>query len=321
MPQGSCIVLGGGGFLGTNLCRRLVSSGLRVRAFGRRSLFPEALTGVEWYQGDFSDAAAVAAAIESFDVVFHLIHGTTPQSAILDMAGDIQHNVVPSLALLDISRKLGVKRVVFISSGGTIYGHSAQIPTPETAPTEPVTAYGITKLAIEKYLALYQHLYSFDFRVLRVTNPFGPFQVPLKNQGVIAALVSRALRDETVEIWGDGSIVRDFLFIDDVVDAMEAAVDDHGAARIFNIGSGQGRSLREVIAAIEQLLNKKLKIKWNAKRSVDVPVSVVAIGRAKEALRWSQKISFEDGLERTVEWWRSAPPTPGYGKLSAFYEP
>ena len=115
---------------------------------------------MEWYQGDFSDAVALAAAIETYDVVFHLVHATTPHSANLDMAADVQQNVMSSLALMDISRNLGVKRIVFVSSGGTVYGPAAQIPTPETAPTEPITAYGISKLTIEKYLALYQRLYG-----------------------------------------------------------------------------------------------------------------------------------------------------------------
>src|SRR5580704_7951487 len=191
----SCIVLGGGGFIGANLCRRLASSGLRVRAFGRRCLFPEALDGVEWYQGDFSDSVALAAAIETYDVVFHLVHATTPHSANLDMAADVQQNVMSSLALMDISRNLGVKRIVFVSSGGVVYGQAKQIPTPEDAPTEPITAYGISKLAIEKYLALYRHLHGLDFRVLRVSNPFGPFQVTTKNQGIVAALIAHALAE------------------------------------------------------------------------------------------------------------------------------
>src|SRR5262245_28364270 len=207
--KATCIVLGGGGFIGTNLCRRLVACGYRVRAFGRRRQSPEALQGVEWFPGDFNDPAALAAAIETFDIVFHFIHSTTPQSANLDMAGDIKKNVVGSLAMLDICRKLGVSRVMFISSGGTIYGRPQQIPTPETAPTNPITAYGISKLAIEKYLALYEHLHQLNYRVLRVSNPFGPFQVALKNQGIVAALVARGIQGESIEIWGDGSIVRD----------------------------------------------------------------------------------------------------------------
>jgi UDP-glucose 4-epimerase len=313
----SYVVLGGGGFLGINLCRRLAATGHRVRALGRHCLFPEALRGVEWHPGDFADVGRLTAAIESSDVVFHLIHSTTPHSSILDMAGDIQQNVVPSLALLDISRKLGIKRVVFVSSGGTIYGLAEQVPTPETAPTEPVTAYGITKLAIEKYLALHEYLYGLDFRVLRVTNPFGPYQVAVKNQGVIAALISRALSGERMEIWGDGSAVRDFIFVDDVVDALEAAAGDQGSARIFNIGSGEGRSLREVIATIERLLNQRLDITWNAQRSVDLPVSVVAIDRARERLGWTPKTTFETGLEKTIDWWREAISPAAYAATRA----
>jgi UDP-glucose 4-epimerase len=298
----SCVVLGGGGFIGTNLCRRLAKSGHRVRAFGRRSLFPADLRGVEWCPGDFTDVASVAAAITSFDVVFHLVHATMPQAANLDMVADLQNNVAPTIALLDHCRRAGVRRVVFASSGGTIYGNARQIPTPETAPTEPICAYGISKLAIEKYLALFEHLHGLDFRVLRITNPFGPFQVALKNQGVIAALIARALKDETVEIWGDGSVVRDFIFVEDVVDALIAAAADRSSERVYNIGSGQGRSLRDIIAAIEHLMGMKLKLQWKPGRPLDVPVSVVATDRAANSLGWVPKTSFETGLKSTIDW-------------------
>lgn len=302
--DGSCIVMGGGGFIGTNLCRRLASTGVRVRAFGRRCLFPDQLSAVEWYQGDFSDPAVQAAAIESFDTVFHLVHSSTPLSANIDMAADVQRNVIPTLALLEICRKLGVRRVVFVSSGGTIYGRGAPVPTPESAPTEPIAAYGISKLAIEKYLALYEHIHGLDYRVLRVTNPFGPFQVPMKNQGIVAALLSKALRGEGIEIWGDGSAVRDFIFVEDVIDALQAATTDQGQHRVFNIGSGQGRSLRDVISAIELCLERKIRIDWRPGRSIDVPVSVVAIDRARDTLGWTPRTPFDVGLRKTLTWWQ-----------------
>ncbi len=303
-PSSSCIVLGGGGFLGTNLCRRLVASGARVRAFGRRRVFPEDIEGVEWYQGEFSNTATLASAIESFDIVFHAVHTNTPQSANLDMAEDVRQNVVSSLALLEISRKLRVKRIVFISSGGTVYGSAAEVPTPETAPTDPITAYAISKLAIEKYLALYEHFYGLSFRVLRVANPFGPFQVPAKNQGVIAALISGALHDEQIEIWGDGTVVRDYIYVDDVVEALECAAFDQSNMRIFNIGSGQGRNLRQVIAAIEAELGMKLNIRRGRERAIDVPVSILSIERAAGALGWTPRTPFDVGLRQTIQWWR-----------------
>src|ERR1700730_1406851 len=303
--RASCIVLGGGGFLGLNLCRRFFAAGHRVRAFGRRCLFPEALNGIEWYQGDFCDPTALAAAVETYEIIFHLVHTTTPYSANLDMAMDLQQNVAASLALFDVTRVLEARRIVFISTGGTVYGSPEQIPTPETAPTDPITAYGISKLAIEKYLALYERLYGLQYRILRVANPFGPFQVPIKNQGIIAMLISRALNDEIIDIWGDGSAARDYIFVDDVMDALEAAMLDQSDARIFNIGSGQGRSLLEIIDAVERLMNIKLKIAWKPRRSVDVPKSILAIDRARDILKWAPRTPFDEGLEKTLNWWNS----------------
>jgi UDP-glucose 4-epimerase len=282
----------------------LVSTGHRVRAFGRRCLFPEALDQVDWYQGDFCDPVALAAAIETYEIVFHLVHTTTPHSANVDMAKDLQQNVISSLALFDVARALGVKRIVFVSSGGTIYGAPEQFPTPETAPGEPITAYGISKLAIEKYLAVYERLYDLQYRILRVANPFGPFQVPVKNQGVISMLISRAINNESIEIWGDGSVVRDYIFVDDVIDALEAAMSDQSNARIFNIGTGRGRSLLEVIGALEGLLHAKLEIDWKQGRPIDVPRSILAIDRARDILKWTPNTSFEKGLQSTVDWWQ-----------------
>jgi UDP-glucose 4-epimerase len=300
----SFLVLGGGGFVGTNLCRRLVASGARVRAFGRSRAFADELAGVEWYQAEFEDTAALTSAVASREVVFHLIQATTPHSANLDMAGDLRHSVIPTLALLDICRKANVKRVVFISSGGTIYGAAKGIPTPETAPTDPISAYAIGKLTIEKFLGLYEHLYGLSFRVLRVANPYGPFQLPAKAQGLIAMLLSRATKGQSTEIWGDGSVVRDYVFIDDVVDALQAAADDTSAERIFNVGSGRGRSVRDVIAAVEGALGAPVPIEWRPGRAIDVPASVLSIERAREVLGWIPKTEFAEGLRRTVRWWQ-----------------
>jgi UDP-glucose 4-epimerase len=289
-----CLVLGGGGFLGTNLSRRLKERGCRVRAFGRRALFPAELDGIEWVPGNFADRASVAASIRDVDVVFHLIHETQ---------GGVAYNIAPTLALLKMCAELG-RRIVFASSGGAIYGRCEQFPTPETAPLEPISAYGMRNLAIEKSLDLHGHLDGLDFRILRVTNVFGPFQLANKKQGLVAALVGCALRDEPIEIWGDGSVIRDFIFVDDVLDALEAAAHDQSDTRIFNIGSGRGRTVCEVISAVEGLLSKKISIDWQAGRPVDLPVSVVSIDRAKEILGWCPKTPFANGLELTASWWQ-----------------
>jgi len=300
----SCVVLGGGGFMGTNLCRRLYRSGHRVRAFGRTCHFPDELSGIEWRQGDFLNAEALAAAIEDFDFVFHLVHGATPLAANLAMTADVQRNIIPSITLLDLCGTLGVKRVIFASSGGTVYGIPQEVPTRETAMTDPICAYGISKLAIEKYLTLYERLYSLDFRILRIANPFGPFQVAWKGQGFIAAAVARALAGEPMEIWGDGSVVRDFVYIDDVMDAFEVAITDTGDDRVFNIGTGIGRDLRDVVSAIERQLGTGLAITWAPGRAIDIPQSILSVERAATSLGWRPKTPFDVGLALTIEWIR-----------------
>jgi UDP-glucose 4-epimerase len=300
----SCVVLGGGGFLGINLCRHLSASGYSVRAFGHQGLFPTALTNIDFRPGDFSDRTAVANALQGSEIAFHLVHSSVPYSSNLDIAAEIRENLIPSLAFLDLACSAGVKRVVFLSSGGTIYGRSKQIPTPETAPTDPITAYGISKLAIEKYIALYQLNYGLEYRILRVANPFGAYQIPIKRQGLIAEIISRAMNSEAVNIWGDGTVVRDFVFVDDVSTALEIAAVDSGDERIFNIGSGVGHSVRDVLRAIENSLRLKLNIIWKGERAVDVPISTLSIRRAQEMLGWSPKTSFESGIEQTISWWR-----------------
>ena len=197
-----CAVLGAGGFLGTTLCQRLRGQTAALRAFGRRQSFPDALRGIEWLTGDFADIQHVKEAIHGCDTVFHLANATTPASANQDKIADLQSNVASTLGLLDACRDLGIKRIIFISSGGTIYGLPKQVPTPESAPTMPITAYGISKLSIEKYLALYEYLHGIEYRVLRVANPFGPYQTAIKSQGAIAAFMQRCLDDAPLQIWG-----------------------------------------------------------------------------------------------------------------------
>ena len=302
MTQQRAIVLGGGGFIGTNLCRRLVTAGYGVRAFGRSRIVPDALAGVDWREGDFADAAAVQAVLEPGATVFHLIQSTPPQAMAQQAAGT--PNITPTIALLDAARAAGVARIVFVSSGGTVYGKADKIPTPETAPLAPVTPYAAANMAVEQSLARYRDSDGLDFRVLRLTNPYGPYQIANKNQGVIAAWIARAFRGERIEIWGDGSVIRDFIYIDDVTDALLLAAEDRSREDTFNIGSAHGRSLREVIAAVEEALGEPLLIDWKEGRPTDVPVSVVAIGRARDVLGWTPKIDFATGLRRTVAWWR-----------------
>lgn len=297
-----CVVLGAGGFIGTNLCRALSGRVASLRAFGRRQTFPEAMHDIEWLPGDFGDPTSVASAIAGCDTVFHLINATTPASANIDKLADLQSNVAGTLRLLDACREEKVKRIIFVSSGGTIYGVPHMVPTPEDAPTDPITAYGISKLSIEKYLALYEYLYGIEHRILRVANPFGPYQTALKSQGAIAAFMHKGIANQPVRIWGSGDVIRDYIYIDDVVEALLQASTHNGPNRVFNIGSGEGRNLLQIISAIEAVAARSLRVEFLSSRSVDIPKSVLNCHRAEIEMDWTPHVSFEDGIRRTWSW-------------------
>ncbi|MFW5450514.1 MAG: NAD-dependent epimerase/dehydratase family protein [Methylophagaceae bacterium] len=299
-----CIVLGAGGFIGTNLCRSLIGKVDTLRAFGRRQSFPEVLVdkSIEWIPGDFSEPSTVSAAISGCDIVFHLVTSTTPASSNVNKINDIQSNVIATLNLLDACKEEGVERVVFVSSGGTVYGIPECIPTPENALLNPISAYGVSKLTIEKYLALYEHLYGLEYRVLRVSNPYGKYQTALRNQGVIAAFLRKALERKPIDIWGDGSIIRDYIYVDDVIRAFESVAVHDGKQRVFNIGSGEGKSINTIINAINDLTGNELDIRYSEGRSVDVPHSVLDISLARSDLAWMPQTDFLEGLQRTMDW-------------------
>lgn len=297
-------VIGAGGFLGINLARTLATHVSDLRCFGRRLAFPEALASQHWIYGDAAEDA-VEEALVGCRTVIHLASTSTPTTADRDIAADAQANVVASLRLFDRCAAAGVRRLVFVSSGGTVYGAPAVVPTPESAPTLPITAYGVAKLALEKYLEVYRRQRGLDYRVLRVANLYGPFQTAEKRQGVVAAFLERAMCGQPLEIWGDGRIVRDYVYVADVVAAVMAAMRHEGEPRVFNIGSGGGLNLLEVAAAVEALLGTTVEKRFHEGRPVDVPISILDSGLALRELGWRPQTSFIEGLRLTAEWMKS----------------
>lgn len=297
-----CLIFGGEGFIGTNLRQALVGKVNKLTVFSRKKKQTTDFHGVDWIIGDFMDSTAVSAAVEGYDVVFHLITSTTPYSSNLDKIYDVQSNVLSTLHLLDACRKAKVKRIIFVSSGGTIYGKSIEIPTSENAPTNPISSYGISKLVIEKYLALYEELYGLKYVALRVANPYGPYQNALKNQGAISAFLNQILQGNPVNIWGDGSCMRDYIYIDDLVEALIASISYNGNQRVFNIGSGTGHSLNQIVETISNCLNQKVDVNYLEARAVDIPKSVLNIDLANKELKWQPTHGLELGIKKTIAW-------------------
>ncbi len=296
------VVLGGGGFVGTNLCRRLTRAGVQVVAFGRSSGFPDALRGCRWVSGDFFNTDDLAAVLENAEYVVHAISTVTPAKSNELPIKDVEENLIGSLRLIHLCIAKGVKRLIVLSSGGTVYGPDVAVPTQEDATNHPLCSYGVVKLAVEKYLAIYRHQGLLDSVVLRVANPYGPYQQP-KGQGVIAATVQKILLSQPAEIWGDGTVTRDYIYIDDVVDAIMAAarLDDDSAPRLYNIGSGIGRTINEVIDSLCKI-HGPIEVLRQPGRTLDVPVSVLSIHRAQQFLGWTPRTDWQEGLSATYGW-------------------
>ena len=301
------LVLGGRGFIGTHLIDALLSQGHAVRCFDRPNVVKPSDSHskhpqFELFEGDFTSEADMSEALKYCDICYHLVSTTLPKSSNANPVFDVESNLIGTIRMLTLALKAGVKKVIFVSSGGTVYGEPTQVPIPETHPTEPVCSYGITKWAIEKYLALFHRLYGLDYTVLRLANPFGEGQRTHASQGAVAVFLGKVLRDEPIEIWGDGSVVRDYIHIADVVQALLASIEPSMQEHVFNIGSGHGHSLNEVLDTIEKVTGRVTRREYLSGRGFDVPLSVLNIDRAKSALGWVPAVSFELGVERFVGW-------------------
>lgn len=306
------LVIGGNGFIGCHLVDQLLHEGHSVRVLDRYpSRFREAPRNVESLIGDLGNHGEVAAAVKDMDWVFHLAYTTVPQTSNEDPVYDIKSNVEDSVQLFQACRDSNVKKIVFISSGGTIYGVPKAIPIPEDHTTEPICSYGITKLAIEKYLYLFYTQWGQDYVVLRFSNPYGVLQNPHAKQGVIGVFLGAASENKPINIFGDGETVRDYIYVTDAAKALVCAAEYKAGAndpRIFNIGAGRGYSLNEIVAEIKKNIDRPINVNYAPGRAVDVPANVLDIKLAEKHLRWKPEIELGEGLRQTWEWITSLNP-------------
>jgi UDP-glucose 4-epimerase len=307
-----CLVLGGRGFIGSHLVNALLEAGHQVTCFDRPHLVPLGATHASderfrFVEGDFVSEADIAEALPGCDVCFHLVSTTLPHSSNADPVFDVETNLLGTVRLLNHARSAGLRKLVFVSSGGTVYGTPTSVPIDESHPTHPLCSYGITKLAIEKYLELFHHLHGLDYCVLRIANPYGEMQRTQASQGAVAVFLGKAVRGEAVEIWGDGSVVRDFVYIGDVADALVKAMHHEGPQRLFNIGAGRGHSLNEVLDTIDEVVGRKTRRVYRPGRAFDVPANVLSIERASTHLGWRPRVAFRDGVARLASWLASNP--------------
>ena len=303
------LVLGGFGFIGAHVVGLLLARGHQVRVLewpGRRPhefVLPR-WNDVELLEGDFLDAEAVSAALQGVEVVVHLVSTVLPEQSNENPIYDIETNLVGTVRMLSLARRHRVRKVVFSSSGGTIYGRAQSIPITEDHCTEPLCSYGITKLAVEKYLELSRQLGQLEYVVLRCSNPYGEGQDGNRPQGAVGVFLSRLTQGKPINIWGDGLATRDFVYVKDVAEAFVLATEMDTQSRVFNIGSGRGTSLNELIKIMVGVTGVAPEVTYDRARSLDVPVNVLDVSLARRELGWVPRIGLADGIGRT---WASLP--------------
>ncbi|MDK3017286.1 NAD-dependent epimerase/dehydratase family protein [Pseudodonghicola flavimaris] len=298
------LVIGGCGFIGSHIVDALRSRGLSLRILDRSpERFRAALPGVDYVLHDLTRSPVPDAALQGVDVVVHLASTMVPATSNSDPAADIAENLIPTVRLLEAMRRQGTRRLVFLSSGGTVYGVPQRDPIAEDHPLNPISSYGIVKLAVEKYLHMEQALHGLSYVALRASNPYGPRQGRTGVQGVIGTYLWRHARQEPIEVWGDGSVVRDFLHVGDLADLCVRAVlsDQTG---VFNAGSGEGTSIREVVEVIGRIVGREAEPVFRPGRSFDVPRVVLDVTRAQEAFGWRCRTALAPGIEETWGWVR-----------------
>lgn len=301
------VLLGAAGFIGTNLTRKLAQDKenqlLVVDQHPAYFAALEAmgLPNVTCKAFDFDKEQDMTPLFAGQDIVYHLISTTAPGTPNRQIPKDMVANVVVTTNILDACVRCKSKRVVFISSGGTVYGKEGDCPLSETAQTYPISSYGIQKITIEKLLYFYEYMFGLDYRVVRLANPYGPYQRPNGVLGAVTTFVYKALRGEEITVYGDGSVVRDFLYIDDAVRGILNIAQGVGEHRTFNLGSGYGTSLRQVLETLAHVLGRETRVVYQEGRRADVPVNFLDISRYERAFGKLAPLPLGEGILQTAE--------------------
>lgn len=296
------LVMGGTGFIGSHVVDKLLEQGCKVRVFSRNAEKFRALPkDVEYVWGSFDDTFAMAEALQGVSVVIHAITTSLPGTSNLNIKEDIRSNLLNTVQLLELCVQKDIEHLCFLSSGGTVYGVAEEFPIKETHPLAPLNSYGILKATIENYIRMYHKLNGIDYTILRITNPYGPRQGHIGTQGFIGSALNKIANNQTINIWGDGSIIRDFIYIEDTAEivAQTAIEKNHGT---YNIGSGDGVNLNKVLAIISEVTEISPKITYESGRNIDVPVSYVDTSKALEKLGWSSKTTLKSGIDKHWKW-------------------
>jgi UDP-glucose 4-epimerase len=308
------LVTGAAGFIGSTLVDRLLADGHSVVSLD--NFASGKATNLEHLADDaahdFIEADIVTADLDAIldeqrpEVVFHLAAQIDVRHSVADPQFDASVNVIGTVRLAEAARRAGVRKVVHTSSGGSIYGTPPQYPTSETLPTDPASPYAAGKVAGEIYLNTFRHLYDLDCSHIAPANVYGPRQDPHGEAGVVAIFAQALLSGKPTKVFGDGGNTRDYVFVDDVVDAFVKASGDAGSGQRFNIGTGIETSDRQLHTAVANAVGGPDDPEFHPPRLGDLRRSCLDISSAARVLGWRPQVQLEEGVRRTVEYFRNA---------------
>jgi UDP-glucose 4-epimerase len=257
---------------------------------------------IELAEGELPAGRGLTELIDAADVVFYMAGSSTPAMAQTDPGGSITTSVVPAAAVLDLMRGTSTRRIVLASSGGTVYGAVTQLPTSEEHPTRPISLHGHNSLTVERYAMFFAEQYDFEPVILRYSNPYGPGQLARHGQGVVAAWCEALAHEETITLYGDGQVQRDFVFIDDAAEATVLAGLRAAGPAIYNVGSGESWSLQSLLETLQRVAERRASIRHIPARPVDVPATQLDCTRLSGDLGWEPTTPLEDGIRASWEW-------------------
>ncbi|OQX75402.1 MAG: hypothetical protein B6D64_11690 [Bacteroidetes bacterium 4484_276] len=298
-----CLV-GGAGFIGSSLIRPLINTDREVHVVDVNPL-PEAIDEAHYHLLNIQDDRELVALLAGMDEIIYLAHDGFPAMHHVDPEHEVKSNVFYTVQLFRQLHNTSLKRIIYFSSGGAVYGHTNKTKLKETDETAPVSSYGIAKLAVEKYLRIFYETNGLPVITVRPSNAYGPGQVPFRGQGFVATAIKLIQQNKPVTVFGKEGTIRDYLYIDDLVTAVMGLLDKGKAGETYNIGTGTGHSNLEVIRMIELVAKKqyiKVALNREPKRPFDVNYNVLESTKLKNTAGWAAKIPLEEGIEKTWHW-------------------